>query len=79
MCGRLARWTDAASGEPLCTAHYHPFKQRPMKSDEAINRDWVALRQKLTWHYGEEIARMKLTGGDAAWNADVRAWRELGR
>lgn len=79
VCGALARHNDAATGEPLCANHYHPFRIAPVKPEATISDEWRMLKEKLLWNYGLQLAHDKLEGRDPAWNADVAAWRGLGR
>jgi hypothetical protein len=40
---------------------------------------WDRLRRRLAWAHGETRAALILAGLDDATNADLAAWRALGR
>lgn len=79
ICGEPAKHADSETGEALCGICNARVNHRPPLNRLQDASEWAALHAKLIWLYDEELARLKLTGRDPAWNADVRAWRELGR
>lgn len=52
VCDNPARWTDAATGEPLCSNHYHPRSVRPVKRQITISDEWRRLADIGRWMAG---------------------------
>ena len=57
VCDRPALYTDKATGEPLCTAHYHPLAKRPTKPAGTLGNEWRMLADIRAWHAGSAYAK----------------------
>ena len=56
VCGHPARWTDANSGEPLCTVHYHPHRKTVVRLPITVRNDWTRLAHIQAWMSGSAYA-----------------------
>lgn len=52
VCGNAARWTDADTGEALCTNHFHPRRKISVKPKVTISNEWNKLGHIESWMRG---------------------------
>ena len=75
VCGRPARYYDAATRERLCVVHRSITEPSPYIGPRY--RDEIHARRLLSFRGPERTARI-LAGEDPETEADLAGWRRLG-